>query len=190
MAQLAFRTADNTNHNGFVPGDSVIKSTTLLGAIYECKTRLLLAIKAYNRQNADLPIPEPEVASDDNDGSNTLTMSLPYRRVGATKRSLAYFADYSDWVVPTTGELTGFTNIADAFFYLIDSADQVLQEMTPNAFLADPKGLITISDDNNSRAVNYSLPFDLIIDSATGVESRKPVNGLIFYDLAQDNPII
>jgi hypothetical protein len=190
MAQLAFRTADNTNHNGFIPGDSKLKSITLLGAIFECKTRLLLAIKAYNRQNPELPIAEPEVGSDDNDLRNTLGVTLPYRRSAAGKKSLAYFAAYSDWTTPTTGELTGVDNIADAMFYLLDSADQVLQEMTPNDFLADPKGLITITDNNTSRTMAMTLPFDLIIDDATGVESRPPVNGIIFYDLAQGNPIV
>jgi hypothetical protein len=187
MSGIAFRSPLNTNHNGFLGGDSIVKATTLLSAYFEVQALVLKAYKAYNKNNPEVLLPEPEVSTDDNTGLSSLSLNMPYRRVGTDKKSVGYIDAYTTYATPTTGELTGISNLLDAFWYIADSLDQTLQQMTPNAFLADPKGLVSVADNGTSRTVTSALPYNVHIDDVTGVQTNIPVNGLIFYDLEVGN---
>lgn len=195
---IVLRTAAATNYNVFAPGDSVLKSTTLLGAYFECMALALKAFKSYNQDNPDVLLPEPEVSTDDNTGTSTVSLNIPYRRVGAVKKSLAYINPYSAFVLPTSGELfenvagggVPIDNILDALWYLSEAVDYGLTKLVPNVFLNDTKGLVTVSDDGSSRTVTSTLPYNVFVDAVTGIQSNIPVNGMVFLDMQENLPIV
>jgi hypothetical protein len=192
---ITLRTAAAANYNTFDPGDSILQSVNLMAAYFECLALVLKAFKSYNQDNPDVLLVEPEVAKDDNTNTSSVSLTAPYRRAGADKKSLAYINSYSSWVTPTTGEFfenvagggDPIDNILDAMWYLAEAVDYGLSKIVPNVVIQDLKGLVTVSDDGSSRGITSTLPYNPSV-SATGVEQTIPMNVMIFLDMQENLP--
>jgi hypothetical protein len=185
---IELRTLTATNYHGFEAGDSVLASDNLLAAYFELKNLVLKSIKSYNQENPDLLYPEPDVSADDNTNTDTLSIEIPYRKVGGVKKSVNYLDAYSGWTTPTTGELDGIDNILDAFWYLAEAVDYGFNKLIPNVIIADTKGLVTVGDDGSKRSVTSTLPYNTIV-SAIGVPTQVALDAFVFLDMQEGNTI-
>jgi hypothetical protein len=195
---IVLRDAAATNYNKFAGGDSILKSATLVGAYLECQALLLRAYKAYNQENGDVLLPEPEVSSDDNTGINSCSVSMPYRKTGAVKRATDYINAYAGWVTPTAGELfenivgggTPIDNLSDAFLYLAEAVDYGFSKTIKVIGIEDLKPLMAVTDDGNSRTVTSTMPYNVFVDPADGTQKTVANNLLVLLDLQENLPLV
>jgi hypothetical protein len=181
----------STNYHSFNPGDSILKSETLLGAIVECSELIVRAIRDYNQDNALLPFPEATLAWDDSTQTVTFETAVPYKKTGTVKTPVDYLNAYDGWDVPTTGELIGVTNLLGAYMYLVDAVVYGNEKLQPTLIIQSPADFVLFSDNNNDNqyATSYTLPYNSGVDSVTGVIEKIAQNYFIFLDMQELNPI-
>lgn len=186
---IALRANNPVNINSFVPGDSILKSTTLLGAMQETVELLDIVIFDYNQDNPTLLYPDISVGYDA--GICTATIPVPYRKVAGVKKSVDYLNDYSGWVTPTTGELTGVDNILDAYIYLLDSLGDANDALRPGLIIQSAKSTTTNNDDGvaKERQTSFNLPYDSVVNPVTGIVEKVFQNYVYFVDKQQGYPV-
>jgi hypothetical protein len=186
---LALRSADNTNINGFLPGDSILKSETLVGALQECVELLDLTIADYNAANTLLPY--PDISVDYSAGVANVTIPVPYEKVAGVKVPVAYLNSYTDWAIPTTGELTGITTLLGAYLYILAAMGDANDALRPGVIIQDAKPTTNNTDDSIAKqfTTGFGLPFDTIVD-ATGAVKKVFQNFHIITDIQQNYPIV
>lgn len=186
---ITLRTGTATNYSTFDGGDSVIKSTQLNAALLECAERIDLAIAAYNQENPIVPFPDIEVSTTGNSYSSAI--AVPYRVVAGVKKAVTYLTagGYDEWVVPTTGELTGVETLLDAYVYLANAVTYGNDKLRPSSIINSPKDFLTFNDDGNANqyVTSLTMPINAGVD-ATGEPFRKAVPYMVFLDLQEGLP--
>jgi hypothetical protein len=184
------RTATATNINTFVGGDSIITATTLVGALQEVTELLDIAIFDYNQNNTLLPYPDIDVTY--NAGLCAATIPVPYEKVAGVKVPVSYLNAYTDWVVPTTGELAGIANLLGAYLYILNAMTDANDLLRPGVVIQSAKPTTSNTDDNVAKqyATSFGLPFDTVVDAATGLVSKVFQNFHVITDLQQGYPIV
>jgi hypothetical protein len=175
----------NVKYSEFVPGDSGILGTSLLKAANQLFTKFGNAVVAYNAANGALPLPLADTNNDPESSLRTNTFTLLARKVynPATAKFDTVFATYiepySNWVTPTTGNLAGCTTLSEACYLVSMAIKQAYDLLQPNAFVADPSGLASITDATDGQipiAIQYLMVES--IDPATG-DTVFAVNDLL-----------
>lgn len=186
---LALRTPDNTNINGFVPGDSILKSETLAGALQEVVELLDLTIASYNAANTLLPY--PDISVDYSAGVANVTIPIPYEKVLGVKTPVSYLNAYTDWATPTTGELEGITTLLGAYLYILSAFGDANDALRPGVVINDAKPTTNNTDDSIAKqfTTGFALPFDTIVD-ATGAVKKVLQNFHVITDIQQGYPIV
>jgi hypothetical protein len=186
---IALRANNTVNINSFVPGDSILKSTTLVGAMQETIELLDIVIFDYNQDNPTLLYPDISVNYDA--GVCTATIPVPYRKVAGVKKAVDYLNAYSGWTTPTTGELTGVDNILDAYIYLLDSLGDANDALRPGLIIQSAKTTTTNNDDGvaKEKQTSVNLPYDTVVNQTTGVVEKIFQNYPYFVDIQQGYPV-
>lgn len=181
----------STNYNVFAPGDSILKSETLLGALVECSERMVKAIRAYNQDNALLPFPEAVLTWDDATQTVSFSTDVPYKKAGTTKTPVAYLDSYDEWETPTTGELIGVTNLLGAYMYLVDAVVYGNEKLQPTLIIQSPADFVLFSDNNNDNqyTTSFTLPYNSGVDAVSGVIEKNAQNYFIFLDMQELLPL-
>lgn len=189
MASIALRAGNTVNINSFVPGDSPLKSTTLVGAMQEVVELLDIVIFDYNQDNPTLLYPDISIAYDA--GVCTATIPVPYRKVAGVKKSVDYLNAYSNWTTPTTGELAGIDNILDAYIYLLDALGDANDALRSGLIIQSAKSTTTNVDDAvaKERQTSFNLPYDTVVNLTTGVVEKIFQNYPYFVDTQQGYPV-
>jgi hypothetical protein len=182
---IALRPGNTANIHSFVPGDSILKSLTLVSAVQELVELLDITIFDYNQDNPTLLYPDISVNYDA--GVCTATIPVPYRKVAGVKKSVDYLNAYSGWVTPTTGELTGVDNILDAYMYLLDSLGDANDALRPGLVIQSAKGTTTNNDDGvaKERQTSFNLPYDTVVNLTTGIIEKIFQDYVYFVDKQQ-----
>ena len=175
----------NVKYSEFDPGDSGIIGASLLKAANQLFTRYGNSVVAYNAANGALPLPLVDTNNDPESSLRTNTLSLLARKVYnvVSKKFEIEFATYVEpyttWVVPTTGNLEGCTSLAEACFLVAMAIKQAYDLLQPNAFVADPSGLASITDASDG-VIPISIQYLMVesIDPLTG-DTRFAVNDLL-----------
>jgi hypothetical protein len=166
----------NAKFSLFDPGDSILKSTSLLGAMQEVTARYAKAVQYALAANPALTLAVPDTNVDPESGSRTVSFSLLAKRkyVTATNSFVNEFrsnvADYSGWVVPTTGNLVGCPDIETACDLIFDAIKYCYNLVTPNLIINDPSQYATVTEDRNGL---LSYTNTVVVD-----ESFNPTTGL------------
>jgi hypothetical protein len=175
----------NTKYSEFVAGDSGIVGTSLLKAANQLFTKLGNGIVAYNAANAALPLPLADTNNDPESSLRTNTFTLLASKVYnvTTKKFDTVFAEYIEpyvsWTTPTTGNLEGCTTLSEACYLVAMAIKQAYDLLQPNAFVADPSGLASITDSTDG-SIPISIQYLMVenIDPVTG-DTVFSVNDLL-----------
>ncbi|WP_373545031.1 hypothetical protein [Chamaesiphon sp.] len=175
----------NTKYSEFDGGDSILVGTSLLSATNQAITRYGKALVSYNAANAALPLPLLDTLNDPEASlrTNTFTLLATKSYNVATSKFESMFATYvepyANWVVPTTGNLAGCPSLAEAVHLLVHACKLAYDLLQPNIFLADPSGLVSITD-NSDGGIEHSLQYLMIenLDPITG-ETTYKINDLL-----------
>ena len=188
---IELRSATAENYNSFDPGDSVLKSNTLLGVYFEATVLIVAAVRAYNQDNAGLPYPAPSSSSDDESSTANFAIEIPYRRAGTAQKATSTIAPYTEWVTPTTGELEGIDSLMDAFVYLAEAVVYGNDKLVPTLIVNSAKTFVTFADNRNDNnySISSTLPYNSGVD-ATGVGFEKAQNYFLFLDMQENLPFI
>lgn len=184
------RTLTATNINLFDGGDSILLAPTLVGALQEVVEQLDLAIFDYNQANTLLPYPDIDVTY--NAGLCAVTIPVPYTKVNNVKTPVSYLDDYCDWVTPTTGELAGISTLLGAYLYILDAMGDANDLLRPGIIVNSAKPTTSNTDDSVAKLFStaFGLPFDTIVDSASGEVKKVFQNFHVITDLQQGYPIV
>jgi hypothetical protein len=167
-----------TSWKTFAPGDSILKSTTRLAALNELNQVLIIGTREFNAANS-VKLPQSQSAIDEDNLEFNGAGELDYRidvdpaTGDQSKEYVNYLEAYIPWVVPTTGELAGQKSPQSAFAYMLRQANRLNDSITPGRLFADPRGLVTLTDeDTNSKEVYTmaGLPCVASVSATGGVE--------------------
>jgi hypothetical protein len=186
---IALRANNTVNINSFVPGNSILKSTTLVAAMQETVELLDIVIFDYNQDNPTLLYPDISVSYDAS--VCTATIPVPYRKIAGVKKAVDYLNAYSGWTTPTTGELAGVDNILDAYIYLLDSLGDANDALRPGLIIQSAKTTTTNNDDGvaKEKQTSFNLPYDTVVNQTTGVVEKIFQNYPYFVDIQQGYPV-
>jgi hypothetical protein len=165
----------NTKYSEFDPGDSGLLGTSLLKAANQLFTKYGNAVVAYNAANGALPLPLVDTNNDPESSLRTNTLTLLARKLyNVTSKKFetvfaTYVEPYASWTTPTTGNLEGCTTLAEACYLVAMAIKQAYDLLQPNAFVADPSGLASITD-----ATDGQIPISI---QYLMVESIDPITG-------------
>lgn len=183
------RTATAINLNGFEPGDSIFKSTTLMGVFQECVELLDLSIASYNASNTLLPF--PDISIDYAAGVCTGTIPIPYEKILGVQTPLNVLNSYSAWVTPTDGELEGITSLSGAYIKLLGLVGDLNDILRVGVIIQDARPTTTNNDDKIAKQyeTTFALPYDTIVDAITGEVKKILQNFHVITDIQQGYPI-
>lgn len=170
--------AGNTTFATFANGDSIIASLTRCDAFMETIQKLSKAISDYNRENTIVPYPAADVTFNDAAGTMDFNISSPYSISALGARECNdYIAAYTDWIVPTTGELTGVKSLLDAYFYQVSVFTYIGDKLRASVLYNDIRGLVTLDDNRtNSEFISaVTFPYNTIV-TILGVITKVAVD--------------
>lgn len=182
----------NTKHSEFDPGDSILKSTSIIAAFVELSARYGIAVAAYNAANPVVAIAAPDSSIDPETGLRTSTFTILGNETFDTVsnryklQTLNYIGAYSNWTTPTTGNLEGVDNLPEALYLIMQVMKQNNDLVQPNLLFADPSGNTVITD-NRDGAIECTctLVVNQSIDATTGVPVYTPWNYFTLLDEQQ-----
>jgi len=183
------RTATATNINLFEKGDSKIESLTLVGALQEVVEKLDIAIFKYNQANTLLPYPNIDVTY--NNGICACSIPVPYEKIAGKKMPVSYLDSFSNWTIPTAGELTGVANLLGAYLYILEALGDANDLLKPGIIIQSAKPTTSHVDEMIAKEFTtaFGLPYDTLIDATTGLVSKVFQNYHVITDLQQGYPI-
>jgi hypothetical protein len=160
------------------PGDSILKSTTLLACSREICSLVVKGIQSYNRANPNLLVPTASLSDDADARQMSFSVQVPYVQVETApgsgivvNKANNNIGAYTSWTVPTTGYFAGVESLLDALVKIVDYVTYVAQQLEPTALYNSPVGFYTLEDNktNNEYAISINTGVNAIVDSVTGV---------------------
>jgi hypothetical protein len=167
------------NWRVFSPGDSKLKSTTRMAALYETLQILINAIAEYNANNT-IQLPQFTLNLDGDANAFTASGSVPYKILvdaqGAqTKKAINYLADFADWITPTTGELKDIDNPYDALIAQVTQTNRLNDAIRAGGLINSAAGLTTLTDDNTTKEYQFTVG----VQTVAVVEANGSVSNVI-----------
>lgn len=173
-----FSSATATTFAELDPGDSILKSTTLLACAREICSLVVKGIQSYNRANPNLQVPTASLSDDADARQMAFAVQVPYVQVETAagsgivvNKASNNIGAYTSWVTPTTGYFTGVESLLDALVKIVDYVTYVAQQLEPTALYNSPVGFFTLDDNktNNEYTVSINTGVNEVVNSVTGI---------------------
>ncbi len=182
----------------FAPGDSILKATAKIDAVYELSNLIAEAQYQSNVSNPANLIALVAESQTNEAGKTTYVanFTFPSREVlnadgtDTTHQPRASLAEYLPWNV-TTGDLAGTASPEEALIRLAKQINfherripvtNVFQ--TPNTIVYNPE------PENGQLLMGISIGLDRGFDATTGRPQHKPVDHLAILDYILDQEIV
>jgi hypothetical protein len=166
----------NTTCSEFVPGDSILNSTSLLGVWMEMCEIYTSGVRSYNVDNGSAPMPIPDNGGDRDTGDSTFAATIPYRSTvnlttGKVENIAANYIDaYVGWVEPTSGNLAGVKSFAEAMIIVHGAIKYQNSQIEAGSTFQDFNGRFTVQEEDETDAWSITSSVGRItrVNSTTG----------------------
>ncbi len=182
----------------FDPGDSVLKSTTKIGALHELSARMAEAQAQANIDNPANPlaIVTESQTNENNNLSQVYNFVFPARetlnddQTDTVLKPRPQLGEYMPWVV-TTGDLAGTTSAEEALDRLAKQVNIYEKKIpdtntlnTPNTISRDPQ------PEQGQLIIGVTVGLNRTFNEDTGNPEFQPVDHLLLLDTLIDSGVV